>query len=185
LIDLDRTGFPNLALMKLSAWHKAQGDEVTLVPGRPVAVDGADVRQGVRVGGVFVEPRESRALAALGVIVGGKGYQKGTKLPPDVFTRCAPDYTLYGIDYGMGFLVRGCIRDCAFCSVPQEEGLPWLDQTIDGMLNPSAALSRADGQRVLLEREVGDRADGDVHRPRDRLVPVARARHSLHDAGAL
>jgi len=31
LLDLDATGFPNLALMKLSAWHKAQGDEI-LVP---------------------------------------------------------------------------------------------------------------------------------------------------------
>lgn len=28
LFDVDRTGWPNLALMKLSAWHKAQGDTV-------------------------------------------------------------------------------------------------------------------------------------------------------------
>ena len=28
LHDSDATGFPNLALMKLSAWHKAQGDHV-------------------------------------------------------------------------------------------------------------------------------------------------------------
>jgi hypothetical protein len=136
LIDLDRTGFPNLALMKLSAWHKAAGTRGHVVPGRPVAVDGAAARQGLRLGGVFVEPRESRRrLAALGVEVGGKGYQAGTKLPPEIHAM-RPDYSLYGIDYGMGFLSRGCIRDCAFCSVPQEEGLPWLDQTIDGMLNP-------------------------------------------------
>lgn len=31
LFDLDRTGFPNVALMKLSAWHKAQGDTVLLL----------------------------------------------------------------------------------------------------------------------------------------------------------
>lgn len=31
LIDVDRTGFPNLALMKLSAWHKARGDSVELL----------------------------------------------------------------------------------------------------------------------------------------------------------
>lgn len=28
LIDVDGHNFPNLALMKLSAWHKAQGDTV-------------------------------------------------------------------------------------------------------------------------------------------------------------
>lgn len=28
LHDSDRTGFPNLALMKISAYHKAQGDTV-------------------------------------------------------------------------------------------------------------------------------------------------------------
>lgn len=28
LYDSDATGFPNLALMKLSAWHKSEGDEV-------------------------------------------------------------------------------------------------------------------------------------------------------------
>ena len=28
LHDSDRTGFPNLALMKISAWHKARGDIV-------------------------------------------------------------------------------------------------------------------------------------------------------------
>ena len=31
LIDVDRTGFPNLALMKISAYHKALGDEVVWV----------------------------------------------------------------------------------------------------------------------------------------------------------
>jgi hypothetical protein len=28
LIDVDSHNFPNLALMKISAWHKARGDEV-------------------------------------------------------------------------------------------------------------------------------------------------------------
>ena len=31
LIDVDDTDFPNLVLMKLSAWHKSQGDSVTLL----------------------------------------------------------------------------------------------------------------------------------------------------------
>ena len=28
LVEVDGHGFPNLALMRLSAWHKAQGDTV-------------------------------------------------------------------------------------------------------------------------------------------------------------
>lgn len=134
LIDIDRTGFPNLALMKLSAWHKAQGDAVTLLRGDNWLLT-VLMFDRVYASAVFSWNREkAEALAALGVVVGGKGYQKGTKLPPEVHAM-RPDYALYGIDYGMGFLSRGCIRDCAFCSVPEEEGLPWLDQTIDGMLN--------------------------------------------------
>ena len=31
LIDVDSHNFPNLVLMKLSAWHKACGDEVALM----------------------------------------------------------------------------------------------------------------------------------------------------------
>ena len=31
LIDVDSHNFPNLVLMKFSAWHKARGDEVTLL----------------------------------------------------------------------------------------------------------------------------------------------------------
>lgn len=136
LIDIDRTGFPNLALMKLSAWHKAQGHSVTLLRGMdwPLMMLTYDK---VYASAVFTWNREKAdALAAMGVEVGGKGYRAGTKLPAEVHAM-RPDYSLYGIDYGMGFLSRGCIRDCSFCSVPAEEGLPWLDQTIDGMINPA------------------------------------------------
>ncbi len=136
LIDIDRTGFPNLALMKLSAWHKAQGDQTTLVrwDGALLALLMFDK---VYASAVFTWNNEKAdVLAGMGATVGGRGFRKGTKLPPDV-QAIAPDYTLYGIDYGMGFLVRGCIRDCAFCGVPEEEGLPWLDQSIDAMINPA------------------------------------------------
>ncbi len=38
LVDVDGHGFPNLALMKLSAWHKAQGDGVEFAdPMFPIA----------------------------------------------------------------------------------------------------------------------------------------------------
>ena len=36
LIDIDKTKFPTLTLMKLSAWHKQQGDTVQLVSAEDV-----------------------------------------------------------------------------------------------------------------------------------------------------
>lgn len=135
LVDLDRTGFPNLALMKLSAWHKAQGHETVLLRDDKWLLQLASTDR-LYASAVFSWNRDkAETLAGLGATVGGKGYRKGTKLPDEIH-RMKPDYALYGIDYGMGFLSRGCIRDCAFCSVPEEEGLPWLDQTIDDMINP-------------------------------------------------
>lgn len=130
LLDIDRTGFPNLALMKLSAWHKAQGHEVVLLR-QPERVDK------LYASAVFSWNRtKAEAMAALGATVGGRGYRKGTKLPPEIHAM-TPDWSLYGIDYGVGFLSRGCIRDCSFCCVPEEEGLPWLDQSLDSLINPA------------------------------------------------
>jgi hypothetical protein len=144
LFDLDRTGFPNVALMKLSAWHKSQGDTVLpLNSGLP-----ADQRYG---SAVFTWNRHKvEQLTAQGAIVGGSGVDLTNKLPAHV-EAMRPDYSLYGIDYGVGYLMRGCIWDCKFCVVPQKEGKPVEVATIDHLLN-------ADSQRarpfiVLLDNE--------------------------------
>ncbi len=130
LFDLDRTGFPNVALMKLSAWHKAQGD--TVLPLN--SGERADQRYG---SSVFTWNRhKADALTAQGAIVGGSGIDLKNKLPRHV-EAMRPDYALYGIDYGIGFLQRGCIRDCGFCAVPEKEGLPEVVATIDDLLNTS------------------------------------------------
>lgn len=128
LFDLDRTGFPNVALMKLSAWHKAQGDTVLpLNSGQP-----ADRRYG---SAVFSWNRpKAAALTAQGAIVGGSGVDLKNELPPHV-EAMRPDYSLYGIDYGVGYLMRGCIWNCTFCVVPQKEGKPREVATIDDLLN--------------------------------------------------
>jgi hypothetical protein len=41
---------------------------------------------------------------------------------PDKVERICPDYSLYALDYSLGFLTRGCIRKCPWCIVPQKEG---------------------------------------------------------------
>jgi hypothetical protein len=117
--------------MKLSAWHKAQGDTVLpLNSGDP-----ADQRYG---SAVFTWNRhKASALVAQGAIVGGSGVDLDYRLPAHI-EAMRPDYTLYGIDYGVGYLMRGCIWNCAFCVVPQKEGKPREVATIDDLLNTSS-----------------------------------------------
>lgn len=143
LFDLDRTGFPNVALMKLSAWHKAQGD--TVLPLNSGLA--ADRRYGSAV--FSWNRRKAAALTAQGAIVGGSGVDLQNALPAHV-EAMRPDYTLYGIDYGVGYLMRGCIwtnQNCPACIVPTKEGKPREVATIDDLVNPSRTFV------VLLDNE--------------------------------
>lgn len=152
-MDLDRTGFPNLALMKLSAWHKAQGHETTLLRGDRWLLFLLTFDK-VYASTVFTWNRDKAdAVAALGVEVGGSGVGLRNELPPDV-EAMRPDYQLYGIDYGLGFLMRGCIwtqETCPHCIVPLKEGKPREVATIDDLLNPDGVRSRS--FIVLLDNE--------------------------------
>ena len=114
LIGVDNTNFPNLALMKLSAYYKKQGCNVSFydkfkqfyynkVYASKVFNFTPDF-----AGGAHVEK-------------GGSGYDLYRKLPEDIEHTC-PDYKLYNLDYSLGFTTRGCIRKCDFCIVPQKEG---------------------------------------------------------------
>ena len=127
LIDIDRTNFPNLVLMKLSAWYKAQGHETVLL--QP-----ADVINGQNlfgecdelIGACVFDWNQSVCdlLEKCGVNVGGIGSKNKKKvLNPDQ-EHIMPDYSLYGItDKSFGFLTRGCPRHCPFCVVGDKEGL--------------------------------------------------------------
>lgn len=115
LIDVDGD-YPNLALMKLSAHWKVQGADVALNSIRP-----ADQ---VFISVVF--SKNLRKAINIQRITGGTLGGSGTgdysvKLPPEIEHIC-PDYSLYDLDYSMGFTSRGCIRDCSFCIVPAKEG---------------------------------------------------------------
>lgn len=115
LIDID-SKIPNLALMKLSAWHKAQRDQVYLkYCEKPDKVYAASVFTKSKL------QREQVATVYPDAITGGTGYDLTTELPEEV-EAMKPDYDLYGIDYGIGFTSRGCIRKCPFCVVPEKEG---------------------------------------------------------------
>jgi hypothetical protein len=110
----DNTGFPNLALMKLSAWHKGRGDAVSHF----TALDRFDK---VYSSKVFTFTPEDPYLPET-TDKGGTGYGLFYIDLPEEIEHTCPDYSLYDADYSMGFLTRGCIRNCPWCFVPRKEG---------------------------------------------------------------
>jgi hypothetical protein len=125
LIDVDRTGFPNLAMMKISAYHKALGDEVVWVD--PLFGGGFDK---VYMSKVFTfSPDYDYPIVADEIERGGTGYDLKKVLPQEI-DRIQPDYSIYGIeDTAYGFLTRGCPNRCKWCVVPIKEGkqIPYMD----------------------------------------------------------
>ena len=120
LIDVDGHHYPNLALMKLSAWHKSRGDTVEWWWGW-----GQYDR--VYMSKVFDEtytPDIPEPLNAKEIVKGGTGYGLDNKLPDEI-EHIYPDYSLYPEltkDTAYGFLTRGCPRGCHFCIVAGKEG---------------------------------------------------------------
>jgi len=116
LIDVDGHNFPNLALMKLSAYHKQQGDSVSWA-------DGLLEYDKVYMSKIFDDSADyTSVIKADEIIRGGRAYDKKVKLPNEIESMC-PDYTLYGItDTAYGYLTRGCPRACSFCDVVNIEG---------------------------------------------------------------
>ena len=125
LVDVDGTKFPNLVLMKLSAWHKRRGDTVHLLRPDDVLLGGnlfGDYDK-LYAACVFTANAETaRRLGEIGAEVGGTGTGKAHTLPHEIEHIC-PDYALYGdTKTAYGFLTRGCPRACPFCIVAGKEG---------------------------------------------------------------
>ncbi len=118
LIDVDSHNFPNLALMKLSAYHKRRGDRVEFWNG----LKHYDLVYKSKVFTDLYTPDNEFIVMADEVIKGGTGYDLENKLPDEIEHQF-PDYALYGIrDRAYGFLTRGCPRGCPFCIVKAKEG---------------------------------------------------------------
>ena len=121
LIDVDGHNFPNLALMKISAWHKSRGDEVEWC----FPLDHYDIVYQSKVFDDTYSPDIDWTPNADVIHKGGTGYGLDNKLPDDI-EHMYPDYSLYPEltkDTAYGFLTRGCPRHCDFCIVGDKEGL--------------------------------------------------------------
>lgn len=132
LIDVDGHNFPNLALMRISAYHKARGDDVEWWWTDFIHYDI------VYMSKIFSDeysPDMPEPLNADKVIKGGTGYaihlengrevfdkSKHNNLPPEI-ERMFPDYSIYPqFDFAVSMTSRGCPRGCAFCHVASKEG---------------------------------------------------------------
>jgi hypothetical protein len=121
LVDVDGHNFPNLALMKISSYHKQRGDSVEWI-NHFEAYDKAYISK------IFTfTPDITTYIHAREVERGGTGYDVRKKLPDEI-DRQQPDYSLYSAcrwyneNVAYGFLTRGCQRRCHWCVVPDKEG---------------------------------------------------------------
>ena len=142
IIDVDGHNYTNLALMKISAYEKAQGNDVEWW-------NGLKYYDRVYQAKVFDETytKDNEFVIQAGEIIkGGTGYGSGDL--PYKIEHIYPDYSLYGItDTAYGFLTRGCPRHCKFCIVGDKEGLVshkaadlsefWKDQKYIEILDPN------------------------------------------------
>lgn len=119
LIDVDGHNFPNIALMKISAYHKAHGNTVEWYS----PLFNCDK---VYMSKVFSFTDDYVGCVCENIERGGVGYDKTKKLPVEIETQY-PDYSLYKVkDTAYGYLTRGCLRQCPFCIVSELEGIKSL-----------------------------------------------------------
>jgi len=139
LIDVDSV-IANLALMKISAYHKQQGHDVTLQRGMKIS-NNKEKYDVVYISCLFAKNRtQARRLAKQfpesDVHLGGTGINLSTTLPDEI-EHIMPDYNLYPeINYSLGYSSRGCPRNCGFCIVPKKEGKPHAVADIYDFYNP-------------------------------------------------
>lgn len=133
LYDVDSKNFPNLPLMKLSAYHKNKGDEVEFMQ----LMKHYDKVYVSKIFGDEYSTMDSVFINADEIVYGGTGFaitiengkevyhkDRDKNLPYEVEHQY-PDYSLYPKltkDKAFGFLTRGCGNNCAFCVVTQKEG---------------------------------------------------------------
>ena len=130
LIDVYGHNFPNFALMRLSAYHKARGDQVEWA----TPFNRYDK---VMASKVFTFTPDFNYLTLQTDIVekGGTGYDITGRLPKEIENSRLMDYSIYPqYSFSLQFFSRGCIRKCPFCLVREKEGYIQAVEPVE--LNP-------------------------------------------------
>jgi len=134
LYDVDSV-IPNIALMKISTYHKNLKNNVELIrgEGKPTEINYANYDKGY-ASVVFTKHKD--LVKDFPWNVGGTGFSL-EKILPDYVEHLMPDYSLYpDNDYSIGFLTRGCCRNCSFCVVPIKEGMIRFNTSVHEFMNP-------------------------------------------------
>ena len=201
--------YPNLALMKISAWHKERLDDV----GWYNPMDGH--YDTVYISKVFADtPVSGEVINASRVVYGGSGFQielrdgketwsadapsgwpmkawQHSLLLPDEIEHMMPDYSLYPMvkDTAYGFLTHGCPRRCSFCHVAAKEGCKsvkvadlkewWSGQRNIVLMDPN--ILACPQWKNLLQQLADSGAKVDINQGIDaRLMTVAKAKALSH-----
>jgi hypothetical protein len=160
LLDRPNHRFPNLALMKISGYHKALGDHVSLISYDSIAPNAfiQETFDKIYLSKVFTETAVPEYVLQIpGVEYGGTGFffDKAPRLPDEI-EHHFPDYHLYDTliknemrvkgrkkkwyryytDYSIGFTTRGCFRHCEFC-VNRNENRVYVHSPVSEFLDPS------------------------------------------------
>ena len=134
LYDVDSV-IPNIALMKISTYHKNLKNNVELIrgEGKPTQINYANYDKGY-ASVVFTKHKD--LVKDFPWNVGGTGFSL-EKVLPDYVEHLMPDYSLYtDNEYSIGFLTRGCCRNCEFCVVPTKEGMIRFNASVREFMNP-------------------------------------------------
>lgn len=113
--------YPNVAIMKISTYHKQKGDDVDWYNHERDWIN-TDI---LYISKIFTFSKDVEHLPVFAKIIrGGTGYDIHSKLPDEIENITELDYSLYpDCDYSIIFTTRGCVRNCDFCLVRQKEGL--------------------------------------------------------------
>jgi len=130
---------PNMALMQICAYHELRGDSVEWWKG------GLWNHTYDQVYASKLFSFSALPNLPVNAIIGGTGIDFTNRLPPEIAS-CKPSWTLYpSCNFHLGFSMKGCRFRCKFCCVPQKEGKPWANSSVDEMLtNPNG------GDRLML-----------------------------------